>query len=59
MYEMLVGIPPFYHKNRNLMFEIICKLEVRFPDPERHKIEMSDEVKDLIRGVSGVVNYSY
>lgn len=48
---MLVGIPPFYHKNRNLMFEIICKLEVRFPDPERHKIVMSDEVKDLIRGV--------
>lgn len=33
------------------MFEIICKLDVRFPDPERHKIMMTDEVKDLIRGL--------
>ena len=48
IYEMIVGFPPFYHKNQNTMYELIEKFPVRFPDPEKHKIMMSEEVQDLI-----------
>jgi len=30
------------------MYELIEKFPVKFPDPEKHKIIMSEEVKDLI-----------
>lgn len=30
------------------MYELIEKFPVRFPDPEKHKINMSEDVKDLI-----------
>ena len=30
------------------MYELIEKFPVKFPDPEKHKIKMSEEVKDLI-----------
>jgi len=45
---MIVGFPPFYHKNQNTMYDLIEKFPVKFPDPVRHGIEMSDEVKDII-----------
>lgn len=48
IYEMIVGFPPFYHKNQNTMYELIEKFPVRFPDPEKHKISMSDDLKDLL-----------
>lgn len=48
VYEMIVGFPPFYHSNQQTMYELIEKYPVRFPDPVKHKIPMSDEVKDLI-----------
>jgi len=48
IYEMIVGFPPFYHKNQNTMYELIEKFPVRFPDPDKHKIVMSEEAKDLI-----------
>jgi len=48
IYEMIVGFPPFYHKNQNTMYELISKYPVRFPDPDKHKIPMSEECKDLI-----------
>ena len=48
VYEMIVGFPPFYHKNQNTMYELIEKFPVRFPDPDKHKIVMSEEAKDLI-----------
>ena len=49
-YEMIVGFPPFYTgSNNNLkMYELIKKKPVYFPDPQRHKIKMSDECKDFI-----------
>lgn len=49
-YEMIVGFPPFYTgSNNNLkMYELIRKKPVYFPDPQRHKIKMSDECKDFI-----------
>jgi len=30
------------------MYELIEKFPVKFPDPDKHKIFMSEEVKDLI-----------
>jgi serum/glucocorticoid-regulated kinase 2 len=48
IYEMIVGFPPFYHSNQQTMYELIEKFPVKFPDPVKHKIQMSEEVKDLI-----------
>lgn len=47
-YEMIVGFPPFYHSNQQTMYELIEKFPVKFPDPVKHKIEMTEEAKDLI-----------
>lgn len=49
MYEMLTGIPPFYDKNRNVMFLNIEKAKLRWPDPQRHGISVSDVAKDIIQ----------
>ena len=53
-YEMIVGFPPFYTgSNNNLkMYDLIRKKPVYFPDPQRHKIRMSEECKDFISKVS-------
>ena len=48
IYEMLTGIPPFYDKNRNVMFLNIEKAKIRWPDPQRHGISVSDVAKDII-----------
>lgn len=32
VYEMLIGIPPFYNKNKNEMFQNIKKKAVVFPN---------------------------
>ena len=48
IYEMIVGIPPFFHKNKNKMYHFIRESKVNFPDPERHKIFVSEDAKDLI-----------
>jgi hypothetical protein len=48
IYEMIIGIPPFYHKNQNQMYVLIQEAPLRWPDPVRHKISVSDEAKDLI-----------
>ena len=31
-YEMLTGVPPYYDKNRNMMFLNIEKAEIRWPE---------------------------
>lgn len=41
---MMFGIPPFYNKNQNMMFQLIRDSEVRFP----LKPEASAESKDLV-----------
>lgn len=48
IYEMIVGFPPFYHSDQKTMYELIEDFPVKFPDPVKHKIAMSEEVKDLI-----------
>lgn len=48
VYEMIVGIPPFFHRNKHKMYHFIKESKVNFPDPERHKITVSEDAKDLI-----------
>ena len=48
LYEMLVGIPPFFHKNKHQMFFLIQEANVTFPDPQKHKIYVSPNAQDLI-----------
>lgn len=48
IYEMIVGFPPFYHKNQNTMYDLIERFPVKFPDPEKHGITMSSDAKDII-----------
>ena len=49
MYEMLVGIPPFYSKDRQKMFGQIVRNELTFPDPSKSRgLKLSDDTKDII-----------
>ena len=48
IYEMLTGIPPFYDKNRNVMFLNIERAKIKWPDRERHGISVSNDAKDII-----------
>lgn len=48
LYELIVGIPPFYSKNKNLMYRFIKEMDLQWPDVKRHKIDISPEAKDLI-----------
>ena len=32
LYEMITGLPPFYNKNRETMFEKIMRADLTFPD---------------------------
>lgn len=48
IYEMLIGVTPFYNKNRNMMLSKIQFAKIIFPDKKRYKIEYSDEVQNLI-----------
>jgi len=45
LYEMMVGIPPFYNQNQSLMFQLIRDSEVKFPS----RPPLSDEAKDIIK----------
>ena len=48
IYEMLIGVTPFYNKSRNMMLLKIQQSKIIFPDKAKYKIEYSDEVQDLI-----------
>jgi serine/threonine protein kinase len=47
-YELRTGRPPFLDKNHHKLGKLIKKGKIIFPDPIKHKIEMSDEMKDFI-----------
>ena len=49
IYELLIGIPPFYHHNQHKMAKLIRKKELVFPDLTGRNIFVSEEAKDLIR----------
>ena len=46
IYEMLVGIPPYFSSNREELFENIQKAQLKLPR------SMSDEAKSLIKAVN-------
>ena len=41
MYEMLVGLTPFYNKNKQTMYELIQFSPVEFPTFDVHGFELS------------------
>jgi len=48
IYEMLIGVTPFYNRNRNMLLMKIKNGKVIFPDRTRYRIDYSDEIVDLI-----------
>ena len=48
IYEMLIGVTPFFNKNKNILMQKIQNSKVVFPDRKKYKIEYSDEIMDLI-----------
>ena len=49
MYEMLIGVTPFFNKNKNMLQMKIKNAKVVFPDRAKYKIEYSDGIVDVIR----------
>ena len=49
IYEMLIGITPFFNKNRQKLMEKICGAKVVFPDKNKYVIEYSDEFVDIVQ----------
>lgn len=47
-YEMLTGVPPFYDKNRNVMFLNIEKAPIRWPEKQLHGFTISKVAQDFI-----------
>jgi len=48
MYEMLIGVTPFFNKNKNMLLTKIKNSKVIFPDRKKYKIDYSDDLMDLI-----------
>lgn len=48
IYELRIGRPPFLDKNHQKLGRLIKKGKIIFPDPIRHKIDMTEELKDII-----------
>ena len=52
LYEMATGRPPFLNKSHHTLGILIKTGSIVFPDPEKHHIYMSEELKDIILKVS-------
>jgi len=48
MYEMLIGVTPFFNKNKNMLLTKIVNSKVVFPDRKKYKIDYSDDIQDVI-----------
>ena len=51
IYEMLVGVTPFFNKNRKVLMSKIKHSRIVFPDRRTYRIAYSDEMVDLISGL--------
>lgn len=49
LFELLVGITPFFHRNNHRMQYLIQECPVTFPDKQRLGFEVSPVAKDLIK----------
>ena len=52
LYEMATGRPPFLNKSHHKLGILIRTGRIVFPDPDKHQIYMSDDLKDVILKVS-------
>jgi len=43
IYEMIVGIPPFYNSNKHKMYYLIENGPIRWPTQEKHGFEVTPE----------------
>lgn len=50
-YEMCCGRTPFFHRNPHMITKLITKGKIAFPDAEKHKIYMSEDMIDFITGL--------
>jgi len=48
IYEMLIGVTPFFNKNKDMLLMKIKTAKVVFPDRKKYKISYSDDIMDLI-----------
>ena len=48
IYEMLIGVTPFFNKTRSVLMSKIKHSRIVFPDRRTYRIEYSDEIVDLI-----------
>ena len=48
LYELLIGITPFFHRNPQRAEYLIKECPVTFPDTEKMGFHVSNEAKDLI-----------
>jgi len=47
-YELMIGVTPFYNRNRNTMLEKIKKSRAIFPDPKLYNFSVSTVGQDFI-----------
>ena len=45
---MLIGVTPFYNRERKLLLLKIRQSRVVFPDKKKYKIDYSDEFVDIV-----------
>ena len=48
IYEMRIGVTPFFNKNKNILLSKIQKAKVIFPDKEKYQVDYSDDFQDII-----------
>lgn len=48
IYEMLIGVTPFYNKNPQMLKSKIKNAKVVFPDRLQYRIDYSDELVDIV-----------
>lgn len=48
IYEMLIGVTPFYNKERRLLLLKIRQSRVVFPDKRKYRIDYSNEFMDIV-----------
>jgi serine/threonine protein kinase len=57
IYEMATGRPPFMNKSHHRLGILIRTGKIIFPDAERHNINMSADLQDIITKVSKNIKY--
>ena len=48
IYEMRIGVTPFFNKNKQLLFQKIERAKIVFPDKEKYHLDYSDEFQDIV-----------